>query len=113
MIGVMYRVCRHIAIWVALVSLVVLVSEAAQAPRRAPDSRGPAAGARDVPPKTPWGDPNLQGTWPSGQMIEVPFERPEAFGARAELNDAELAERDAQMRSQTENDRAESGPSSG
>ena len=114
MIDGMYR--RHIAVGVALVALaalVVLTAEAAQAPRRADDSRNSAAGGRFSAPKTPWGDPDLQGVWPSGQLIDVPFERPEAFGTRAELNDGELAERSAQVRAQVENDRAESGPSSG
>ena len=40
--------------------------------------------------RTPWGDPDLQGTWPSGQLINVPFERPAQFGTRAELTDAEF-----------------------
>src|SRR5262245_61716643 len=109
MMGVMYRACRLIAAGVALISMVVLVGEAAQAPQRAPDSKSAAAGGRFSPPKTAWGDPDLQGTWPTGQLIEVPFERPEAFGARAELNDAELAGRVAQVRSQVESDLAETG----
>jgi len=28
------------------------------------------------PSKTPWGDPDLQGIWPSTDMVGVPFERP-------------------------------------
>ena len=28
--------------------------------------------------RTPWGDPDLQGIWPSGQLMNVPFERPVA-----------------------------------
>jgi hypothetical protein len=65
------------------------------------------------PARTPWGDPDLQGTWPSGSLIEVPFERPERFGTRDTLTDAEFAERVAQIAAQTANDAAESGPSSG
>jgi hypothetical protein len=109
----MYHACRHVAAWTAFVSLLVLAGEAAQTPRPAPDSRSSATIGRFSPSKTPWGDPDLQGIWPSGQLIDVPFERPEAFGTRAELNDGELAERSAQVRAQVENDRAESGPSSG
>jgi hypothetical protein len=26
-------------------------------------------------PKTPWGDPDLQGVWPSTSMIHTPMER--------------------------------------
>jgi hypothetical protein len=43
------------------------------------------------PPRTPWGDPDLQGMWPSGPLVEIPFERPASFGTRAELNDEEFA----------------------
>jgi len=32
-------------------------------------------------PRTPWGDPDLQGTWPSTDMVGVPIERPVEFGA--------------------------------
>ena len=32
------------------------------------------------PPKTPWGDPDLQGIWPSTDIVGVPFEQPERFG---------------------------------
>ena len=40
--------------------------------------------------RTLWGDPDLQGVWPSGQLMAVPFERSPQFGTRAELNDAEF-----------------------
>ena len=42
-------------------------------------------------PVTPWGDPDLQGTWPIGHLIAVPFERPEQYGERRLMIDAELA----------------------
>jgi len=58
-------------------------------------------------PRTPWGDPDLQGIWPSGQMIEVPFERPVELGTRATLNDAEFAMRELLLERQTETDAAE------
>ena len=46
-------------------------------------------------PRTPWGDPDLQGIWPSGGLITVPFERPVEFGTRALLTDKEYADRAA------------------
>ena len=49
-------------------------------------------------PKTPWGDPDLQGMWPSGAMTGVPFERPERFGERSILNDEEFSQREAQLK---------------
>lgn len=46
-------------------------------------------------PRTPWGDPDIQGLWPSNDMQGTPYERPEALGTRATLNDTEFAERQA------------------
>jgi hypothetical protein len=46
-----------------------------------------------TPPKTVWGDPDLQGTWTGDDSYGVPFQRPENFGARKFLTDEELAER--------------------
>ncbi len=44
-------------------------------------------------PRTPWGDPDLQGIWPSTHMVGVPFERPTQFGDRLYLTDEELRQR--------------------
>jgi len=55
-------------------------------------------------PRTPWGDPDLQGIWPSTEMVGVPLQRPEAFGTRAFLTDAEFKARQAQFAQQAEND---------
>ena len=44
-------------------------------------------------PRTPWGDPDIQGLWPANDMQGTPYERPESFGTRATLNDKEFAER--------------------
>ena len=46
-----------------------------------------------TPPRTPWGDPDLQGVWPGTPMMGVPMERPRQFGERALLTDEEIAER--------------------
>ena len=56
------------------------------------------------PPRTPWGDPDLQGIWPGTDSVGVPFERPERFGARLFLTDAELKEREQQAAKQEELD---------
>src|SRR5574341_409689 len=52
------------------------------------------------PPRTPWGDPDLQGIWPTGSLIGVPFERARELGTRDTLTDAEIAQMDAQTRSE-------------
>jgi hypothetical protein len=59
-----------------------------------------------TPPKTAWGDPDLQGIWPSTAMVGVPFERPAQFGTRLYLTDAEFAARqkDAEKQSELDNE---------
>jgi hypothetical protein len=47
-------------------------------------------------PRTPWGDPDLQGIWPSTHMVGVPLERPAELGTRATLTDEEFKARQAQ-----------------
>jgi len=43
--------------------------------------------------KTPWGDPDLQGTWSGDSAYAIPRERPEALGTKAELTDQEYADK--------------------
>jgi hypothetical protein len=31
-------------------------------------------------PRTPWGEPDLQGTWTAEAELSVPFERPREYG---------------------------------
>ncbi len=57
-------------------------------------------------PKTPWGDPDLQGTWTSDDMLGVPMERPANFGTRQYLTEDELKDREkrvAQSKQRIEN----------
>jgi hypothetical protein len=54
-----------------------------------------------TPPKTPWGDPDLQGLWPGS--LNIPLQRPESFGERNTLTDAELAARDKAETQRVEN----------
>jgi hypothetical protein len=44
-------------------------------------------------PKTPWGDPDLQGTWSGDSAFGIPLQRPEKLGTQAELTDKEFAEK--------------------
>ena len=44
-------------------------------------------------PKTPWGDPDLQGIWSGDSAFGIPLQRPEALGTKAELTDEEFAEK--------------------
>ena len=42
-------------------------------------------------PKTAWGDPDLRGTWPLDSVARTPFQRPQQYGDRLFLSDAEYA----------------------
>jgi hypothetical protein len=63
-----------------------------------------AAQSRYVVPRTPWGDPDLQGKWPGTAMMGVPLERPASLGDKAQLTDNEFAARAAQSQRQAEQD---------
>jgi hypothetical protein len=58
-------------------------------------------------PRTPWGDPDLQGIWPSTGMVGVPFERPAQFGDRGSLTDEELRQRQKEADHQQQLDSAD------
>jgi hypothetical protein len=60
----------------------------------------PAAGFEQ--PKTPWGDPDLQGFWPGVEMVGVPLQRPARFGARNVLTDEEFAKRATDIKNEEE-----------
>ena len=85
---------------------------AAQAP--AVKSATPAAKPAQktwTPPKTSWGDPDLQGQWPA--TANIPMQRPASMGERAVLTDEELAQREKQAQRQSEADSEEFSSPSG
>ena len=50
------------------------------------------------PPKTPWGDPDIQGMWPVGHLTGTMLERPEKYGDQMYLSDEDYAERAKRMK---------------
>ena len=74
---------------VALVAAVLALAPLGRAGAPTPAPAKPAAKAF-VPPKTPWGEPDLQGLY-SNKTI-TPLERPAQFAGQSELTDAEIAE---------------------
>src|SRR5215471_5494211 len=78
----------------ALLVGAAFVAGQAQAQNPAPKTTGGKSDARPAPPlKTPWGDPDLQGTWSSDDLRGVPMQRPDEFAGRAELSDEEFSKR--------------------
>jgi hypothetical protein len=70
-----------------------------------------AQGAKPAPaaktwttPKTPWGDPDLQGTWTSDDCIGTPLNRPANFGDRGFYTEQEIAQREKQLETQQQTD---------
>src|SRR5437868_11125775 len=92
----------------AVVILPALAVELSAQTRPAPSAKGVTASRGWVPPKTPWGDPDLQGTWTSDDCIGTPMQRPANLGDRPYLTEQELAQRESQLARQAENDKQES-----
>lgn len=78
-------------------------------PKKAPPPATAKTGAAKkwTQPKTPWGEPDLQGIWPLNHLIATPFQRPEKYGDRRFLTEEELAA--AQKSADARNKRFESG----
>jgi len=51
-----------------------------------------------VTPRTPWGDPDLQGVWSSDDTNGIPRERPQELGTRLYQTDEEFAARAKQVK---------------
>jgi hypothetical protein len=66
-----------------------------------------AGGGEWTAPRTPWGHPDLTGTFSSDDMRGVPLQRPAEFGERRYLTDEEFAERE--RRNEAELDRLAAG----
>lgn len=54
--------------------------------------------------KTPWGDPDIQGTWTSDDCIGTPLNRPANLGDRGFYTEQELADREKRIEQQQQND---------
>ena len=68
--------------WMTLIGVLLMIPASALA-----QPKGDA-----VATQTPWGDPDLQGMWPSGSVVAVPFERSEELGTRTVFTEEEHAE---------------------
>src|SRR6516165_8451554 len=71
-------------------------------------AQGNQAPANYTPPKTPWGEPDLQGIWPINHLIAVPLVRNKQNGNKAFLTDEEVAK--AQAALDARNKRFQGGP---
>jgi hypothetical protein len=86
--------------WISIVVVAILTAVLSTS---APDAQQKGASV----PRTPWGDPDLQGTWTSEAELSVPFERPSQYGDRQMLTDQEFAARLSQTEKQLQSDNSE------
>src|SRR5262245_546334 len=92
----------HVALLGGFVACLMVLPAAAQQPA-ATNNAEPAKTAKAAAwttPRTPWGDPDLQGLWPSIEMQGTPYERPAELAGKAVLNDEEFAARSAAQNAQ-------------
>jgi hypothetical protein len=71
--------------------LAIGIALAASAPGTAQRPAAPERGARPwTQPRTPWGDPDLEGVWTSDNNYSVPLERPTEVATKELLDGADL-----------------------
>src|SRR5436309_3977296 len=97
---------RSIAVLAAVIAIFALASTlaAGQAPK-APAAGATKAAAAAKPyntPKTPWGDPDLQGTWTGDDYISVPMQRNAQFGDRLFATPEEIAAAETRIKTTEE-----------
>lgn len=79
-----------------LIAWLASVPIAGQNPRATPPAQGVASAARPwTMPRTPWGDPDLNGVWTNATT--TPWERPTQLAAKEFFTEAEAAARDLQV----------------
>ena len=88
---------RRILTSVAAASVLgALISMPAGAGQTSASAKAPAdkpARQAYTPPKTSWGDPDIQGSWTTDDVIGVPLQRQATYGDRFNLSDEEFAAR--------------------
>ena len=94
----MTRQARILCILTTAVVIVTGLALQAQAPQRTGTAAAAPHSAKTaptyVPPKTPWGDPDLQGTYTNKDENGIPMERPTQFAGKSadDVDDSEFAE---------------------
>ena len=90
-------------IGIAAVCVTPLIGQTRPEPAR----QAAAKKATFTPPRTPWGDPDISGSFTNKDEQGVPFERPAEFAGRELVTEQEFAERAARIQRQLQIDNAE------
>ncbi len=96
-------------IWISVSALAVapLSRVAGQSLKATPKIAAKATAKAPAVPKTPWGDPDLQGVW--NDATSTPLQRPDTLGGKDVLNDEEAAEFQEQLAENLSRDKREPG----
>ena len=106
MAEVLGRGRRNVGLLCAVGCIVLSQTSGPLAGQR-PDGTSSSQSDAWTAPRTPWGDPDLQGIYTSNNNSTVPVERPERYGLRKFLTDEEYAEREQQTDRLRRDDKAE------
>ena len=93
---------RYLVSLGALALTIALITGPIAGQNSAAKAKQPKAAKTYAPPKTPWGDPDLEGVWPGN--MGVPMQRNAKLGERATLTDEEFTAKEAQARKQAQAD---------
>ena len=96
-----------VGLLVGLAAQPASAQQTQQPPANKPAANKTATAKTYTPPKTPWGEPDLQGIWPLNHLISTPLQRQEKYGDRRLMTDEEFAA--AQKSADARNKRFESG----
>jgi hypothetical protein len=86
---------------VAVVAGLIAASFALTAQTRPPAPKAAKSSKIYTPPKTPWGDPDLQGNWPA--QFNIPMQRAGSVKDKEVLSDEEFAQTETQAAQQSAN----------
>src|SRR3989442_626764 len=101
-----HRVLMLLAGLAALSLAIAVPAQTRPTPAAAPKAQTAARAAKGwTPAKTPWGDPDLQGTYTSDDCINTPMQRPANLGEKLYYTEEELAQRESAIARQAENDK--------
>lgn len=90
-----------------LTAMATLASQPAAGQAPQPAASAPAQ-ANWTPPRTPWGDPDLQGIYTSDDYIGLGLQRNPQYGNRLYFTDEEMKQREKQIETQVAADLEES-----
>jgi hypothetical protein len=90
------RQSGHVHALFGVATAIVLSVAGASLDAQAPPAADHSGAVKNYsPPRTPWGDPDLQGIWPGIKLVGVPMQRDASFGTRNWLTDEEFKRRQA------------------